>query len=126
MLYVAAVKLVAILSAIVASVRAGFWLGIGCLVLMGYVVVALTAASLGYGLPLGQTLWEHWWLTIVVIPALSFAGMVLARRGRDAVDRDDPRHEHLDHAMMAFLANGLLDTALMVLVFAGMLLWSEY
>lgn len=118
MLWLLIIKGVALGYATKDALRARFWLGLGFLGAMAYLMAALGSALLDTSpvLPLGPVLVEHWsWLFLGVMPPLSFAPMAIAWRRVRHAQADDPASPALDRAALAFLANGLLDTALLVI-----------
>ena len=123
-LFVIALKVIALLIAAVDALRARLWLGLCAIVAMLYLVAAAVEAlpSNEPHLPPLSWLGELWWAGLVALPALSFSAMVLAWRARNELPSDEPRYGMLDRAGLAFLANGLLDTAVLVIVFVGIYL----
>lgn len=124
-IWVGFVKLVALAYATLHSVRARYGVGVAAVGVMAYVAVAALAAAAGIWMPFGDALRTHWWLSLGLMPPLSFTSMALAWRQRRALPAIDPRSERLDRAALAFLANGLLDAGLLVLVAAGALLMAR-
>ena len=116
-LFVVVVKFATLGFAGLDSTRARFWQGLVAIGLMLYVVVAFALGLMDSSLvlPLGDQLRQRWWLTFVLLPPFSFAAMALALRARRTLATDDPRYEPLDRAALGFLANGLFDTAILIL-----------
>lgn len=115
-------KLALLALALYASVRARFYAGLGASASASYLTLARGAALLEFRLPLTDVLVETWWLFPVAVLALSLGPMIFAFRAAGTLPEDDPRHAPIDRAAFAFLANVILDAALLVLVAVGLVL----
>lgn len=117
-LWVALIKLLALAYAAYDSIRARYWPGIGALVSMLYITLArLSSLVPPYpALPLKDTLEEVWWLYPCALFALSFGPMLFAFRKLRDLREDDPRHKKMERVAFAFLANTLLDAAVLVII----------
>jgi len=102
-------------------VRARHWPALIAATAKLYLLAAIGDALLTAAPRLWPLTWlgERWWLSLLALPALSFAAMVLAWRARNELPGHDPVHGRLDRAGLVFLANGLADTAIVVLGIAG-------
>jgi hypothetical protein len=99
-------------------VRARFWPGLGALATALYLTLSrLSSVVPPYpGLPLKDTLEEIWWLYPCALLALSFGPMMFAFRKLRDMREDEPRYQRLERAAFAFLANTLLDAAVLVII----------
>jgi hypothetical protein len=106
------------------SVRGRFWPGVGALVSALYLTAARLAGVLPPHpyLPMKDALERTWWLYPCAVFFLSLGPMLFAFRTASRLPSEDPRHRHLERAGFAFLANVLLDAAVLVIVAVAMLL----
>lgn len=116
-------KLAALAFASYESIRARFWPGIGAIVTMAYLTAARLASVLPPHpqLPLRRALEETWWIYPCALVALSIGPMMFAFLKQRALHEDDDRHKKLERVAFAFLANVLLDVAVLVIVVASLL-----
>ena len=124
MLFFVALKLVALGFAFVASIRARFTLGVALVVVVLYATMATGLRSIPphVELPFAQALASIWWLLPLGATTASVVGTVIAFRAVDGERERPVRHQHLERAGFAFLANAILDGCLLVvLTFAHVL-----
>jgi hypothetical protein len=123
-IWVAVLKLVALSYATYESARARLYSGLGALATALYLTIARLASHLPPhpDLPLRDALARTWWLYPVAMLVLSLGPMLFAFRAAGALGEGDPRHERLERAGFAFLANVLLDAAVLVIVAIALLL----
>lgn len=118
------VKLAALAYAGYDSLRARFYAGLGALATLAYLTLARLASVLPPypSLPLRDALAETWWMYPTAAFLLSLGPMIFAFGAARELREDDPRHRRLERAAFAFLANVLLDVAVLVVVSVGVLL----
>jgi hypothetical protein len=106
------------------TVRARFYPGIGALATMLYLTTAHLLGALPDGpkIPLAEALAETWWIYPCAALALSFGPMVFAFYRTHLLREDDPKHAQMESVAFAFLANVLLDTAVLVIIAVALLL----
>lgn len=124
MVVVVLLKLVALAFAGYDSVRARFFAGVGAVVSLLYLTLARLASELPPypAMPLRDSLQSTWWLFPVAAFLLALGPMTFAFGAARDLREDDPRHRMLERVGFAFLANVLIDAAVLVIVGIGLVL----